>query len=92
MISFAAAGFLLVVLQLGIAPPSLPGKLGVFHYLTVLELSFFGVARGPALTYALVLYVVALLSKVVAGGAWLAWLRWLPASRRPGRPDAVRAG
>jgi uncharacterized membrane protein YbhN (UPF0104 family) len=91
-LSFAAAGFLLVVLQLGIAPPSLPGKLGVFHYLTVLALSFFGVARGPALTYALVLYVVALLSKVVAGGAWLAWLRWLPASRRPGRPDAVRAG
>jgi uncharacterized membrane protein YbhN (UPF0104 family) len=91
-LSFAAAGFLLVVLQLGTAPPSLPGKLGVFHYLTVLALSFFGVARSTALTYALVLYVVAALSKVVAGGAWLAWLRWLPASRRPSHPDAARAG
>lgn len=82
-LSFAAAAFVLVVLQVGIAPPSLPGKLGVFHYLTVLALSFFGVARSAALTYALVLYAVALLSKVLAGGAWLAWLRWLPARQRP---------
>jgi len=49
-------------------------------------LYFFGIARGPALTYALVLYVVALLSKVVVGGAWLAWLRWLPARAQP-RPQ-----
>jgi len=82
-LSFAAGAFLLVVLQVGIAPPSLPGKLGVFHYLVVLALSFFGVARGPALTYALMLYAVALLSKVLVGGAWLAWLRWLPARARP---------
>jgi len=71
------------VLQVGIAPPSLPGKLGVFHYLTVLALSFFGVARSAALTYALVLYAVALLSKVLVGGAWLAWLGWLPVRRQP---------
>lgn len=85
-LTFAAGAFLLVVLQVGIAPPSLPGKLGVFHYLVVLALSFFGIARGPALTYALVLYAVALLSKVLVGGAWLAWLRWLPARARP-RPQ-----
>jgi uncharacterized membrane protein YbhN (UPF0104 family) len=82
-LSFAAGALLLVVLQVGIAPPSLPGKLGVFHYLVVLALSFFGVARGPALTYALLLYAVALLSKVLVGGAWLAWLRWLPARAQP---------
>ena len=82
-LSFAAAAFLLVVLQVGIAPPSVPGKLGVFHYLVVLGLSLFGVARGLALSYALMLYAVALLSKVVVGGVWLAWLRWLPARPRP---------
>ncbi len=81
-LSFAAGALLLVVLQVGIAPPSLPGKLGVFHYLTVLALSFFGVTHNAALTYALVLYAVALLSKVLVGGAWLAWLRWLPARGR----------
>ncbi len=81
-LSFSAAAFLLVVLQVGVAPPSLPGKLGVFHYLALLGLSFFGVPRSAALSYALVLYAVALLSKVVAGGAWLAWLRWTPARRQ----------
>jgi len=90
-LSFAAAAFLLVVLQVGVAPPSLPGKLGVFHYLAILGLSFFGVTRTTALSYALVLYAVALLSKVLAGGAWLAWLRWLPArgQPRPGPSEAV---
>ena len=82
-LSFAAGALLLVVLQVGIAPPSLPGKLGVFHYLTVLALSFFGITHNAALTYALVLYAVALLSKVLVGGVWLAWLRWRPGRGRP---------
>lgn len=76
-----AAVFLLVVLQVGDAPPSLPGKLGLFHYLTVLALSVFSVERSVALSYALVLYAVALLSKIFLGAAILAWSRWLPGLR-----------
>jgi uncharacterized protein (TIRG00374 family) len=87
-LSFAAALFLLLVLQVGITPPSLPGKLGIFHYLVVLALSFFGVDRALALSYALVLYGVALLSRVVAGGVWLAWLRWRPVERPAAHPAA----
>jgi hypothetical protein len=62
-----AALFLLVVLQIGIAPPSLPGKIGVFHYLVVLGLSVYSVDKSVALSYAIVLYLVALLPKIVIG-------------------------
>jgi uncharacterized protein (TIRG00374 family) len=62
-----AALFLLVVLQIGIAPPSLPGKIGVFHYLVVLGLSVYSVDKSVALSYAIVLYVVAFLPKIVIG-------------------------
>lgn len=78
----AAAVFVLVVLQVGTAPPSLPGRVGVFHYLAILALSFFAVERSVAVSYAFALYGVALLSKVVLGAAWLAWLRWVPAPAR----------
>ena len=66
-LSFGAALFLLVVLQLGVAVPSAPGKLGVFHYLCVLGLSVFGVARAPAVGYALLLYAVVFLPLSIAG-------------------------
>jgi len=68
-----AALFLLIVLQVGIAPPSLPGKIGVFHYLTVLGLSVYSVEKSVALSYAIVLYVVALMPKIVIGTGILAF-------------------
>ena len=86
----AAALFVLVVLQVGTAPPSLPGKLGVFHYLAMLALSFFAVDRSVALGYAIALYAVALLSKVVLAGAWLAFVRWLP-ERAKAAPSGLPA-
>jgi glycosyltransferase 2 family protein len=54
----SAALFLLLVLQVGISVPSIPGKLGVFQYLTILALVPFGVDRGMGLSYSLVLYLV----------------------------------
>jgi hypothetical protein len=43
--------------------------------------------------YAFALYTVALLSKIVLGGAWLAWLRWLPAHHHSAKsPVLDRAG
>ena len=63
-----AALFLLIVLQIGNAPPSLPGKIGVFHFLTVLALAVFAVDRSVALAYSAVLYCVSVVSKIVLAG------------------------
>jgi glycosyltransferase 2 family protein len=73
-----AAIFLLVLLQVGSVPPSLPGKIGVFNYLVVVGLGAFGIGRADALSYSIVLYAVALLPKVVLGAACLVAspLRW----------------
>ena len=73
---FTAALFVLIVLQVGSAPPSAPGKLGVFHYLAVLALSAFGVEKDLALAYSVVLYVVALLPKILIGVGVLVFSRW----------------
>jgi glycosyltransferase 2 family protein len=59
--------FLFVLIQVGFVSPSLPGTIGLFHYLVVVGLAAYGVERGPALAYAWVLYAVALLPRVVLG-------------------------
>ncbi len=53
-----AAFWVVVITSLGMVIPSSPGYVGVFHYLTVLTLGFFGVDQGIALSYALVLHAV----------------------------------
>ena len=53
-----AAFWVVVITSLGMVIPSSPGYVGVFHYLTVLTLGFFGVDQGTALSYALVLHAV----------------------------------
>jgi len=63
----ASAICLLVVLQVGNTAVSVPGNLGVFHYLTVLTLAVYGIDRERALAYAIVLYAVALLPKIALG-------------------------
>jgi uncharacterized membrane protein YbhN (UPF0104 family) len=65
---FAAALFTLVVVQVGTAPVSTPGSIGVFQYLVVLALSAYAIDRPVALAYSLMLYGVALLPKVLIGG------------------------
>ncbi len=67
-----AALFLLVLLQVGSVPPSLPGKLGVFNYLVVVGLGTFGVDRAEAFSYSVVLYAVAFLPKLILGACYLA--------------------
>jgi uncharacterized membrane protein YbhN (UPF0104 family) len=68
---FQAALVLFVVLQVGAVPPSLPGRLGVFNYLTVLTLSQYGVDLSIGLSNSIALYVVAMLSKLVWGTVYL---------------------
>lgn len=75
-VSFVVALFVLIVLQVGSAPPSAPGKVGVFHYLAVLALSAYGIEKESALAYGVLLYVVALLPKVLIGFGVLIFSRW----------------
>jgi len=62
-----AALSLLVLLHVGVAPPSSPGRLGVFHALTVLGLEAFGVDRSPGLAYATILHAIVYLPQIVPG-------------------------
>ena len=45
-LSFLAALFLLVVLMAGVSVPSVPGRFGVFHYLTVISLASIWCSKG----------------------------------------------
>lgn len=87
-ILFVAMGFdipavgallLTVVLRIGVAPPSLPGRLGLFQYLVVLALGMFGLDRTSALSYSLVLYGVAVVPILIVGTVWAFAYRWTPA-------------
>jgi len=60
-----AALVLLVFLQIGTAVVSVPGNIGVFHYLTVVTLAAWDVPRPTALAAAVVLHAVSLGPKVV---------------------------
>ena len=71
-----AALFVMVVLRIGQAPPSLPGKIGLFQYLTVIALAAFGVDRTEALTYAFALYAIAVLPVLVVGTLCAVGFRW----------------
>lgn len=73
-LSIGAALFLLLILQVGNIPPSVPGKIGIFEYAVILALSVFSVGRSQALSYGLVLHVVAFLPKIVLGLIFMAQL------------------
>jgi hypothetical protein len=70
--SVLAALFLLVVLQLGVAVPSSPGRIGVFHYLCVQALAVFEINGAQALSYAVLLHLISVVVPI-ALGAVLAW-------------------
>jgi len=64
---------LLVVLQAGVAVPSSPGRIGVFHYLTLLTLLFFGVDRTAALSCGVILHLVVVGPIATVGAIALWW-------------------
>jgi hypothetical protein len=87
-LSFAAALFLVIVLEVGVAVPSAPGKLGIFHYLCILALGVFGLEKGAALGYAVLLYFVVFGPPSLLGALFL-W--WESVHRRRVRPVALRS-
>ena len=66
-----AALFVLLIRGLGDLPPAAPGRIGLFEYSVIVPLSVFGIARTPALGYAVMLHLVTQVPKVLLGGAFL---------------------
>jgi glycosyltransferase 2 family protein len=62
----------LLALQAVISIPSVPGRIGVFEYICILALGFFGVSQATALSYGLLLHAVVLLPILVLGTIFLA--------------------
>lgn len=62
----------LVVTNIGMAVPSAPGYVGVFHGLVVLSLRPFGVDPSHALGAALVIHAV-IFGNFIIGGLWFLW-------------------
>lgn len=75
-LSPVAALFLTIVLRIGVAPPSLPGRLGLFQYLVVLALAMFGIDRSAALSCSFALYAIAVVPILIAGTVSLFAFRW----------------
>lgn len=70
------AVFLTVVMRVGAAPPSLPGRLGLFQYLVVVALAVFGIDKTTALTSSFVLYATAVIPILIAGAIASVSFRW----------------
>ncbi len=66
-LSFWAGLVVLLAIQVGNIPPSAPGKVGIHEYATILALSLFGVDKSLALSYGIVLHLVAYMPKIILG-------------------------
>jgi glycosyltransferase 2 family protein len=75
---FFTSLLLLVVLQVGTAVPSSPGRIGVFQYLVILTLSIFALDKNVALVYSIILYFVIYVPIVLMGGycLWREKVSW----------------
>jgi uncharacterized protein (TIRG00374 family) len=78
VLSFQAALLVLLALQAGAIPPSLPGKIGVYEYAVILALSAFAVPSEPALFCAVVLHLVVYVPKIVLGAVFMSGPGKLP--------------
>jgi uncharacterized protein (TIRG00374 family) len=74
--SWVQSLFVLVVLQIGVAVPSTPGKIGLFQVLVRWALGVFGVSAGLSLAYGVLLYLVAPLLLMLVGALALAIEGW----------------
>ena len=68
-----AALLVLVVLQVGVSLPSLPGRVGVFEYACILALQSYGIDPATALSYGILLHIMVYIP-VIAGGLPALWL------------------
>ena len=66
-LSIFEAIILQLILLIGMALPSVPGKIGIFEYTVFLALSMFGIDRPIAISYGLMLHLIAYLPKILLG-------------------------
>lgn len=64
---FTAAIMLMVVLQMGVAVPSLPGRVGLYEGLAIVVLALFGVDRDTAFAAGLALHLVSFVPPILLG-------------------------
>ncbi|MEM7031525.1 MAG: lysylphosphatidylglycerol synthase transmembrane domain-containing protein [Chloroflexota bacterium] len=70
--TWLTAFFVLVVLQIGTAVPSSPGRIGVYHYLSVEALAVFGILEAQALSFAIIAHIISIVLPMILGLA-LGW-------------------
>jgi uncharacterized protein (TIRG00374 family) len=63
----AASILILIVLQVSVSLPSIPGRIGIFEYLCILALSVFGIEQALSLSYGILLHVISLLPQTLLG-------------------------
>jgi uncharacterized membrane protein YbhN (UPF0104 family) len=61
--------------QAGSLPLSVPWRIGIFEYAVILALSAFCIAKNDALSYAMMLHIVAFLPKILLGLFFLGTIR-----------------
>jgi uncharacterized membrane protein YbhN (UPF0104 family) len=71
-VGLAAVLLVLIVTNIGMAVPSAPGYVGVFHYLVVLCLDPFGVEATAAAGGAVLLHAL-IFGNFIVGGLWYLW-------------------
>jgi uncharacterized protein (TIRG00374 family) len=69
----AASILILIVLQVSVSLPSIPGRIGIFEYLCILALSVFGIEHALSLSYGILLHIIALVPQTLLGEFW-EWL------------------
>lgn len=74
--SWVQSLFVLVVLQIGVAVPSTPGKIGLFQVLCRWALGVFGISAALGLAYGVLLYLAAPLLLMLLGALALALEGW----------------
>jgi uncharacterized protein (TIRG00374 family) len=67
-----ASALLMVVLQMGVAVPSLPGRVGLYEGLTIVVLALFGVEADRAFAAGLALHAVSFVPPILLG-LYFAW-------------------
>lgn len=74
-LSLFEAMILMTVNWAGNAPPSVPGKVGIFEYFVILGLGLFGIGHNDALCYGLMLHIVSFLPKIILGFIFMSGLK-----------------
>jgi glycosyltransferase 2 family protein len=85
-LNYFAALATMVVIALGSILPAAPGFIGTYHYACVLALTYFGIDKTTALSYAIVLHFLNLAPTVIIGG-YFTWKQNSSMSNLLQRPD-----